>query len=93
MTERKTAQNGIGIFPWNRFSRRYHLVNRDPFSRITDRRRPPGRQCGKGVGRPRRSYRGSYMGLMRDGLWVAKFDGDSVQTVRKTSVERFAQAA
>ncbi|CAG9262695.1 hypothetical protein BDI4_710038 [Burkholderia diffusa] len=30
-TERKTAKNGIGIFPWNRFSRRDHLVNRAPF--------------------------------------------------------------
>ncbi|CAD9228157.1 hypothetical protein BCEN4_750003 [Burkholderia cenocepacia] len=39
------------------------------------------------------AYRGSYMSRMRDGLWVAEFDGDSVQTVRKTSVERSAQAA
>ncbi|CAG9272002.1 hypothetical protein BCEP4_70038 [Burkholderia cepacia] len=46
-----------------------------------------------GPGVPQRSYRGSYMGPMRDGLWVAKFDGVSVQTVRKTSVERTAQAA
>jgi hypothetical protein len=32
-TERTAAKNGIGIFPWNRFSRRYHLVHRNPISR------------------------------------------------------------
>ncbi len=55
-----------------------------------ERAKRPARQ---GPGPAVRAYRGSYMSRMRDGLWVAEFDGDSVQTVGKTSVERSAQAA
>ncbi|WP_175721067.1 hypothetical protein [Burkholderia anthina] len=36
-TERKAAENGIGIFPWNRFWRMYCLVNAAPFQSVTDR--------------------------------------------------------
>lgn len=72
-----------------------------PVSSLTERRwigaaRPEtqaGQRASGAAGRLPRSYRGSYMGRMRDGLWVGKFDGDSVQTVRETSVERPAQAA
>ena len=53
-----TAKKGIGIFPWNRFSRRYHLVNRDLFSRIPGGRGEAGKglgaPCGKAVGPARR---------------------------------------
>ncbi|WP_174389416.1 hypothetical protein [Burkholderia metallica] len=95
-TDGKTAEKGIGIFPWNRFSRRYRLVNRAPFVKMTDGcggRERTARTVRQGRRPAGRAYRGSYMSRMRDGLWVAEFDGDSVQTVGKTSVERFAQAA
>jgi hypothetical protein len=61
-TERKTAKNGIGIFPWNRFSRRDRLVNRAPFYR---RRSAGGSACAAAERKQRNAREGRRTALPR----------------------------